>query len=137
MFTPGSPGPNAFPFGGHVVPDPDLDKLTPKTTIDHLLSDEERRKADLERIEFETVGHTMFLSDSDLYLDVYESASEKIASDVSHEEIRRERLMIAETPDLPFASIILEAYEDVLAGRPPRFSSWQRSWPRQSAADRE
>jgi hypothetical protein len=137
MFAPGSTGPNNFPFGGHVVPDPDLDKLTPKTTLDHLLSDEERRKAELERIEFETVGQTMFLKDRDLYWPVYESASERIASGVSQDEIRREMLMIAETPDLPFASIILEAYEDVLAGRPPKFPSWQPSWPTQSATDRE
>jgi hypothetical protein len=129
MLIPESPGPNNNQLGGQVVSWPTLDELAldevvPKTTIDHLLSEEERRKAEQERKEFEVVGRMMDLSEVELYPIVYESACEKIASGMSHDDIRVEMMMLADTPDLPFGSIIRQAYEDVLAGRPPRIGQW-------------
>ena len=63
MLTPESPGPNDAPSGGGLVwlDDDDFEKLFPKTTIGHLLSEEERQKAEQERKEFEAVGRTLFL----------------------------------------------------------------------------
>jgi hypothetical protein len=125
MLTPKRPGPNnAQSFGQLVSLDCDgFDKLLPKTSIDHLLSEEERRKAEHERREFEAVGRTMFRTEKALYPIFYETASERMTSGVGQDEIRAEMIMLADTPDLEFASIIRQAYEDALAGRPPRFSS--------------
>jgi hypothetical protein len=125
MLTPESPRPDGPPFGGQVVSldDDEFDKLLAKTTIDHLLSEEERQKAAEERREFEAVGRTMFLTERSLYPVFYESARERIASGASPDEIREELLMLAEGADREFASLVRDAYEDVLAGRPPRFTS--------------
>ncbi len=127
MLTPESPGPHDVPFGSRVpwLDDDAFDKLFPKTTIDHLLSEEERRKVEHERREFEAVGRTMsmFLLERSLYPVFYESACEQMASGVSQDEIRAEMTMLADTEDSTFASIVREAYEDALAGRPPRFFS--------------
>jgi hypothetical protein len=125
MFTPESPGGHDDSSGGHVswLDDHDFDKLFPKTTIDHLLSEDDRRKAAEERREFEAVGRTMFLTERSLYPVFYESARERIASGASPNDIRDELLMLAADADLEFASVIRVAYEDVLAGRPPRFTS--------------
>jgi hypothetical protein len=129
MLTPKSPGPNDAHTGGQVIAldDDAFDKLLPETTIDHLLSEEERLKAAEERREFEAVGRTMFLTES-LYPGIYESVRERLASGVSYDEIRAEMSMLLKRPDLAdpdlkIASVIREAYEDALAGRPPRFSS--------------
>jgi hypothetical protein len=100
-----------------------FDNLLPKTSIEHLLSEEEWRKAEHERREFEAVGRTMFLTEQALYPIFYQTASERMTSGVGQDEIRAEMMMLADTPDLEFASIVRQAYEDALAGRPPRFSS--------------
>ncbi len=123
MLTPESPGPSHAHSGGQVVSldDDAFDKLSPKTTIDHLLSEEERQKAEQERREFESVGMTMFLNEAKLYPTAYEFVCERVASGVSPDVIRGELPMIPETPNR-LASIMREAYEDALAGRPPRFS---------------
>ena len=122
MFTPESPGPHDDSAGGRVdwLDDHAFDKLFPKTTIDHLLSDEERKKA--RRREFEAVGRTMFLTERSLY-PVSLRVRERIASGASTNDLRDELLMLAADADVEFASIIREAYEDVLAGRRPRFTS--------------
>jgi hypothetical protein len=65
----------------------------------------------------------MFLTERSLYPVFYESARERIASGTSPNDIRDELLMLAADADLEFAAVIREAYEDVLAGRPPRFTS--------------
>jgi hypothetical protein len=125
MFTPESPGGHDDSSGGHVswLDDHDFDKLFPKATIDHLLSEDDRRKAAEERREFEAVGRTTFLTERSLYPVFYESARERIASGASPNDIRDELLMLAADADLELASVIRVAYEDVLAGRPPRFTS--------------
>jgi hypothetical protein len=130
MSTPESPGPHDVPFGGLVLlPDDDaFDKLLPKTTIDHLLSEEERQKAEQERKEFEAVGRTLFLSaaeafpEAEVYPMAYEAACRCIASGVVSADEFREQLAMTHWPLDPVWSIIKEAYEDVLAGRPPRIS---------------
>jgi hypothetical protein len=100
-----------------------FDELVPKTSIDHLLSEEERQKAEEERREFETVGRSMFLTEESLYPIFYAGVYERIAAGVSQDEIRAEMAMLADTPDDTFAAIARTAYEDALAGRPPKFSS--------------
>jgi hypothetical protein len=65
----------------------------------------------------------MFLTERSLYQVFYASASERIASGASPNDIRDELLMLAADADLQFTSVIRVAYEDVLAGRPPRFTS--------------
>src|SRR5438034_11720831 len=100
MLIPESPGPNNIQ-GGRVVSWPTIDKLVPRTTIDHLLSEEDRQKAEQERKEFEAVGRTMFLNEAELYPIIYESAGQRMASGVSRDEIRAEMRMLADTPDLP------------------------------------
>jgi hypothetical protein len=125
MLTPKSPAPDDAHTGGQVISlDGDaFDKLLPKTTIDHLLSEEERLKAAEERREFEAVGRMMCLTES-LYPFIYESVRERLASGVSYDEIRVEITMLLQRRDVvePDLTIVREAYEDALAGRPPRFS---------------
>jgi hypothetical protein len=132
MMTPESQGPNDAPSGGRVVwlDDDAFDKLFPKTTIDHLLSEGERQKAEQERGEFEAVGRTLFLNEAgalpeaDVYRIAYESMCRCIASRmVSPDEIREQSSMLHGPPLERGTSIIREAFEDALAGRPPRFSS--------------
>jgi hypothetical protein len=125
MSNPELPGPNDPHPGGQVVnlDNDGFEELIPKTTIDHLLSEEERKQAAEERREFEAVGRSMALTEGSLYSVFYESARERIASGVSVHEIRQEMLVLAKLVDEEFASALCEAYEDVLAGRPPRFSS--------------
>jgi hypothetical protein len=131
MLTPESPGPSGAPFGGQVlsVDDDEFDELFPKTTIDHLLSEEERQKAAQERKEFETVGRMLFLSDvealpaAEVYPVAYESVCGCIASGVVSPDEIRESLSRLDGPLDPVTAIMREAYEDALAGRPPRFSS--------------
>jgi hypothetical protein len=53
----------------------------------------------------------------------------RIASGVSRDEIQAEMTMLADTPDSEFAAIVQQAYEDALAGRPPKFSSPFNSEP--------
>jgi hypothetical protein len=124
MVTPGSPGSNDANPGGQIVSGDELvlGKLLPTTSIAHLLSEEKRQKEAQERREFEAVGKSMFLNEATLYPMAYESVRERIASGASTDVIRGELSMLRDTPDL-YASMIREAYEDVLAGRPPRFSS--------------
>ena len=76
MLTPESPGPNDDPSGSRVawLDDDAFDNLFPKTTIDHLLSEEERQKAAEEAREFEAVGRTMYLTES-FYPVVYGSVA--------------------------------------------------------------
>ena len=81
MLTPEPPGPNDNPSVGRVAwldDDGAFDKLFPKTTIDHLLSEEERQKAQQERKEFEAVGSTLFLNEAEFYseAEVYPMAYE-------------------------------------------------------------
>lgn len=132
MLTPESPGSNDAPYSGQLVwlDDDAFEKLFPKTTIDHLLSEEERRKAEQERKEFETVGRTLVLNDAgglpdaEVYSIAYESMCQSIASGmVSPDEIREQLSMFHGPPLEPGTSIIREAFEDALASRPPRFSS--------------
>jgi hypothetical protein len=81
MPTPDSPGPDDVPSGGRVVPldDHDFDHLLPKTTFDHPLSEEGRRKA--EQHLKEIYGNLDFLSpESDVYPMAYELASDWLAS---------------------------------------------------------
>lgn len=75
MLTLESRGPNDAHFGGQVIDmdDDAFDKLFPKTTIDHLLSEEERQKAAEERREFADVVRTMCWTVG-LFPIVYESA---------------------------------------------------------------
>src|SRR5262249_51236793 len=119
MLTPEFPGPHDVPFGG-LLPwliNDNFDKVFPKTTIDHLLSDEERQKAEQERKEFEAVGRRMHLVEMQqvLYSVVYDAACEEMAAGTSPEEMHAEMVLLADTPDLDYASIVRQAYEDVLA----------------------
>ena len=106
--------------------DSDVD---PETTIDHLLSEEERQKAEQERKEFEAVGRTVFLNDaevlleSEVYPTAYEAMCGWIATRVVSPDEIREQLLMLHGPLDPLTSIFREAYEDALAGRPPRLSS--------------
>jgi hypothetical protein len=59
MSLPESLSPFNKIFGGQVVPDPAIDRLVPKTNIDHLLSEKARQQAEQERKEFEAVGRDM------------------------------------------------------------------------------
>jgi hypothetical protein len=124
MFTPKSPGPNGNPSGGQPVwlYDEALDKHTPETTIDHLLSEEDRQKWEQESREFEAVGRNLFLSEALLYPMFYKMVCERMASGVNPDVIREEMSTFHEHADR-FGSIFLEAFEDALAGRPPRFPS--------------
>jgi hypothetical protein len=132
ILTPESPEPNDAHSGGQVIDmdDDAFDKLFPKTTIDHLLSEEERRKAAEERREFEAVGRTMCWTVG-LYPLVYASTRKRLESGVSYDEIRAEISTFPlgparedpENPEAIIFSAIRDAYGDVLAGRPPRFSS--------------
>jgi hypothetical protein len=127
MLTPESPGPNDVPSSGRVVwLDGDaFENLIPRTTIDHLLSVEERQKAEQERKEFEALGWRMALIETEqvLYSLFYDCVYERMAARTSPEEIQAEMMLLSDTPDEAFASIVRQAYEDVLAGRPPRFTS--------------
>ena len=51
----------------------------------------------------------------------FQTACEKMASGQSQDEIRAEMMILADTPDLPFASMIRQACEDALSGRPRDF----------------
>lgn len=125
MLTPEPPEPEDTRFGGRVVSldsDDDLNALVvPRTIIDHLLSESERLKAEQERKEFEAVGSSM--TDEEIYPLVYACARDRIAAGVSQDEIEAEMRLIASMPDFPNASVIRQAYEDVIAGRLPRFKS--------------
>jgi hypothetical protein len=127
MLPPESPGPNDVPSSGRVVwLDGDaVENLFPRTTIDHLLSEKERRKAEQERKEFEALGRRMDLIQTEqvLYCLFYDSASGGVAAGASPEDIQAEMMLLSDTPDGAFASIVRQAYGDVLAGRPPRFTS--------------
>ena len=131
MFTPESTGPDDAPSGGRFawLDDDAFDHLFPTTSIDHLLSEEERQKAEQERKEFEVVGRTLFLDDAEVlpeaevYTTAYEVMCGWIASGVVSPDEIRESLSMLRGPLDPVPSIIREAYEDALAGRPPRFSS--------------
>jgi hypothetical protein len=123
VLIPGASGPYGIHFSGHVFPHAAIDSLLPKTTIDHLLSEEDRRKAEQERKEFEAVGQAMLLTEENLYPAFYELAIQRVASGGSADEIRREMLILTQVCEIPFASIMREAYEDALAGRPPKFSA--------------
>jgi hypothetical protein len=98
------------------------DEIVPGTVIDHLLTETEQQHAMAESGEFEFLGKAMDQRQTRaaLYPILYESASEQLTSGVSHEEIRAEMMSLAETEDTIYASVAREAYEDALAGRPPR-----------------
>jgi hypothetical protein len=114
-------------LGGQVVSLDSTDNLdglvVPRTIADHLLSEDERVKAEQERKEFEALGSALFLNAEYIYPIAYEFACERVASGATRDQIQSEMTMVAANPDLPFAAIIRQAYDDVLAGRPPRFSS--------------
>ena len=55
-----------------------------------------------------------------LYPIFYELTCESIAAGMSHDDFRAGMTMLADTDDDVFASILVEAYEDALAGRQPR-----------------
>ena len=67
--------------------DSDVD---PETTIDHLLSEEDRQKWEQESREFEAVGRNLFLSEASLYPIFYGMVCEWMASAVDPEVIRGE-----------------------------------------------
>ena len=126
MLPPKSPRWTDIYGGGQIIDSDEVafDKLIPKTTIDHLLSEEERRKAAEERREFEAVGRRMGSTKS-LYQIVYECVRQRLSGGMSEDEIRVEMAMfpaILEDADQKVVSVIREAYADALAGRPPRFS---------------
>jgi hypothetical protein len=125
MLTPESPEPEDIRFGGQVVSldsDDELNALVvPRTIIDHLLSESDRLKAKQERKAFEAVGKRS-MTDEEIYSLVYACARDKIAAGVSQDEIEAGMMLIASSPDFPNASIVRQAYEDVIAGRAPRFS---------------
>src|SRR4051794_13245278 len=124
MMTPESPEPNESMYCGQVVSldDEALHKLTPETTIDHLLSEEDRQKWEQESREFAAVGRNPFLSEASLYPMFYEMVCEQMASGVSPDVIRGAISKCHEHSDR-FGSVFLEAFEDALAGRPPKFPS--------------
>jgi hypothetical protein len=101
---------------------PSVGDLVPTTNADHLLPEAERPLARQARDEFEAIGREMDrrTTRQALYPVFYESAREQIAAGVSHDAIRAEMTTLADTEDELFASILREAYEDALAGRPPR-----------------
>ena len=72
-------------------------RLRQALAIDHLVSEEERQKAEQERKEFEAVDRTMFLTEEALYPVFYESVCEKMDAGVSHEGNRAEMMMLAGT----------------------------------------
>jgi hypothetical protein len=123
MSIPNSQGPDDRQGGGKVFSWPTMDQLLPKTSIDHLISEEERQKAQQERQEFEAVGRNLFMTEEALYPVFYRSACSKLAAGVSHDEVHAEMMLLADIPDDPFAVIVRQAYEDALAGRPPKCSS--------------
>jgi hypothetical protein len=122
MSLPDSPDWNQFLLGVEDKCDLSFDRLIPKTTIDHLLTEEERQKAAQERKEFEAVGREMFLTKEYIYPCFYNSARCRLDAGESPDEIRALMSDLEQASDDPMISIILEAYEDVLAGNPPRFS---------------
>jgi len=98
------------------------DDLVPETSIDHLLPEAEWRAAATARAAIESLGEAMGRSAdrAALYPVFYDSARQQLAAGVSHEDIRAEMMMLADADDPPFTSALCEAYEDALAGRPPR-----------------
>jgi hypothetical protein len=101
---------------------PSINQLVATTNVDHLLPEEERPLALQAREEFEAVGREMDrrLTRKALYPIFYESTCKKIAAGMSNDDVRAELTMLADTDDDLFASILIEAYEDALAGRQPR-----------------
>jgi hypothetical protein len=102
---------------------PSFDDLVPtKTNFDHLLPEAERALAQQARDEFAALGRQLNYEELRrvLYPVFYESAREQIDAGVSHDEIRAEMAMLAESEDEQLASLHREAYEDALAGRPPQ-----------------
>jgi hypothetical protein len=98
------------------------DELVPGTTVDHLLSSTEQQHAIEECGEFESLGKEMDDSQTRaaLYPILYETALEQVTSGVSHDAIRAELVSLVQTDNALYTSIAREAYEDALAGRPPR-----------------
>jgi|GEM_PF-4391015 len=102
------------------------DDLVPVTSIDHLLSDEVRLLAILTRSAIEELGKEMDerLTRDVLYPIYYEEVLVMIAAGMSHDEIRAEMTMLVDiTEDGLISSIVREAYEDALAGRPSRYKA--------------
>jgi hypothetical protein len=99
--------------------EPSFDDLLPATEVDHLLPEDQRPLA---REAFEALGREMDrrLTRQALYSIFYESARDQIAAGMSQDAIRAEMTSLADTDDELFAAIVREAYEDALAGRPPR-----------------
>jgi hypothetical protein len=102
----------------------DLAHLVPSTSIDHLLSPEQRQHARQDRDALAALGRQMdqrAVSPVTIYRVFYEFARKMIADGISPEELRAQWLPLTDGhPDSTFAAAIREAYDDALAGRPPR-----------------
>lgn len=101
---------------------PSIDDLVPTTSIDHLLSPEERLLARQAREAFEELGREMGRRQAweATYRVLYDLAREQLAGGLSPDELRAEMAELADTDDEEFATTVRAAFEDVLAGRPPR-----------------
>jgi len=125
MMAPEPSEPDSFRPFNRLRSSGSTDELVPETTTDHQLSEAEQQRATEARREFESLGKEMDLRSTRraLYPILYEEALEQLASGLSHDEIRAERMSLAGTEDTPYASIAREAYEDALAGRPPSIAN--------------
>ena len=125
MSNPESLAPDDIPMGGQVFAldtKDHIDRLVvPRTLADHLFSEHGRLSAEQERKEFEAVGSELFLREEDIYPIFYRSTTERIAAGASRDEILSEMMAVVARSELPFASALRQAYEDALAGRPPKF----------------
>ena len=101
---------------------PSGEALVPKTSIDHLLTAEEVQQAAAERAAFETLAAELGRQDDfrALYPVYYNVAQANLNSGMSHHGLRTEMEELMIYCDPASASILREAYEDVLAGRPPK-----------------
>jgi hypothetical protein len=115
---------------GHV---PRIDDLVPETTIEQLISEDRplSAKRPLEvalshREFFEFVSELYLQTPSDdqcvavYYLPFYDTIKLLVAVGVSHEAIRA-NLAPPTDSDGELAAVIREAFDDALAGRPPRY----------------
>jgi hypothetical protein len=103
-----------------------LADLVPTTSIDHLLSEEERQHAREDRDAVEALGREMERRETlpTVYSKIYEAARRMLAAGFSPKKIRAEmRPLTDSAPDQEWASITRDAYEDALAGRPRRLEA--------------
>jgi hypothetical protein len=123
MMTPESSLPNnSYPIN-RLVSRPSLDQpVVSRTKISHLPSEDHRRQAPHQHKELEAVRKVMDKRETDAvpYRIFHEDARKKIASGMSHHEIRAVMVILVDMDDTHLASIIRQAYEDALAGVLPK-----------------